>query len=150
MLIFLKTSQSDVIFLSWECAQKTAGSNRAVWPQWAFSVHKDEENLLQLQFHHTRTAFWTWSKHSMHCHCRGPGGTAHTWGKEHRSHLKLTLEIISINFSQGISCPAWCKKIKKGFSLTSCLSLPLPAAPQTVPLYPWVLQEAATTDLGVS
>lgn len=78
-------------------------------PSELFLYSKDEDNLLQLQFHHIGTAFWTWSRHSMRCHYRDPRGTVHTWGQEDRSCLKLTLEHISINCSWCMH-PAHCKK----------------------------------------
>lgn len=83
----LKISQSDGVYFSGDAYYwftellGWAVKQDSVTPVRSFHAVK-RKNLLQLQFHRTGTAFWTWSRHSMHCHYRGPRGTVHIWGQE--------------------------------------------------------------------
>lgn len=107
-------------------------------PSELLPYNEDEKDLLQLQFHHTGTAFWTWSRHSMRCHCRGPRGTVRTWGQESRSCLGAYQQK-----QQRLSA-------RSGFFLTSLLSPPLTSVPQIPPphslcLSCWKQQEQTWT-----
>lgn len=111
-----------------------------VWPLLC-SFYTMKRNLLQLQFHHTGTAFWTWSRHSTRCHYRGPRGTVHIWGQEDIIS-SINLGDISIKSSHSVQ--------ELAFFCLSLLLPPFTPDPQVPPSHSlYDLLEAARTDLGV-